>query len=203
MKNESKLIGAGLLTAISASLCCITPVLAIIAGTSGVASTFSWIEPFRPFLIGLTVLVLGFAWYQKLKPQKVQCGDATDCKCDINDKPKFMESKSFLGITTAFAVLMLTFPSFSKAFFQTPTTSSEYKVAASNIKTVEFKISGMTCESCEQHVNHEVNKLDGILKSKTSYQNQNSIIEFDESKTNQTAIAEALALTGYQVSQKQ
>ena len=29
MKSENKLIGAGLLTAITASLCCITPVLAL------------------------------------------------------------------------------------------------------------------------------------------------------------------------------
>ena len=64
MKSDNKLIGTGLLTAITASLCCITPVLALIAGTSGIASTFSWIEPFRPYLIGLTILVLGFAWYQ-------------------------------------------------------------------------------------------------------------------------------------------
>ena len=70
MKTDNKLIGAGLLTAIAASLCCITPVLALIAGTSGLASTFSWLEPFRPYFIGLTILVLAFAWYQKLKPQK-------------------------------------------------------------------------------------------------------------------------------------
>ena len=47
MKN--KLAVTSILTAITASLCCITPVLALIAGTSGVASTFSWIEPFRPY----------------------------------------------------------------------------------------------------------------------------------------------------------
>ena len=70
MVTDGKLIGTGLLTAIAASLCCITPVLALIAGTSGLASTFSWLEPFRPYFIGLTILVLAFAWYQKLKPQK-------------------------------------------------------------------------------------------------------------------------------------
>jgi len=41
MVTDGKLIGTGLLTAIAASLCCITPVLALIAGTSGLASTFS------------------------------------------------------------------------------------------------------------------------------------------------------------------
>ena len=70
MKTDKKLIGAGLLTAIAASLCCITPVLALVAGTSGLASTFSWLEPFRPYFVGLTILVLGFAWYQKTKTEK-------------------------------------------------------------------------------------------------------------------------------------
>ena len=60
MVTDGKLIGTGLLTAIAASLCCITPVLALIAGTSGLASTFSWLEPFRPYFIGLTILVLAF-----------------------------------------------------------------------------------------------------------------------------------------------
>ena len=53
MKTDKKLIGAGLLTAFAASLCCITPVLALVAGTSGLASSFSWLEPARPYFIGL------------------------------------------------------------------------------------------------------------------------------------------------------
>jgi len=93
MKTDKKLIGAGLLTAIAASLCCITPVLALVAGTSGLASTFSWLEPFRPYFIGLTILVLGFAWYQKLKPQ-----EQIDCNCKTEEKPKFIQKKTFLGI---------------------------------------------------------------------------------------------------------
>ena len=62
MKTDKKLIGAGLLTAFAASLCCITPVLALVAGTSGLASRFSWLEPARPYFNGLTILGLGFAW---------------------------------------------------------------------------------------------------------------------------------------------
>ncbi len=70
MKSNSKIIGAGILTVTAASLCCITPVVALISGTSGIASALSWMEPFRPYLIGLTIAVLGFAWYQKLKLRK-------------------------------------------------------------------------------------------------------------------------------------
>ena len=196
MKSDKKLIGAGLLTAIAASLCCITPVLALVAGTSGLASTFSWLEPARPYFIGLTILVLGFAWYQKLKPKK-----QIDCNCETEEKPKFIQSKMFLGIVTAFAIVMLAFPYYTHIFY--PTTEKQIIVIdKSNVQTVKFTIIGMTCASCEEHVNHEVNKLSGIIKSSTSYENGNSIVEFDNSKTNITDIEKAINRTGYSVTDK-
>ena len=196
MVKNNKAIGLGVITAITASLCCITPVLALIAGTSGIASMFSWIEPFRPYLIGLTILVLGFAWYQKLKPKK-----EIDCECETDEKPKFFQSKKFLGIVTVFAIVMLTFPLYSGIFY--PNIEKQIIVVdKSDIKTTEFKISGMTCASCEEHVNHEVNKLSGIVNSKASYENGNAIIEFDKTKTNATEIEKAINKTGYQVTDK-
>ena len=203
MKGENKLIGASVLAAITASLCCITPVLALIAGTSGIASTFSWLEPFRPYLIGLTIFVLGFAWYQKLRPKK-----AIDCECETDDlpageakKPKFIQSKRFLGIITVFAIVMLAFPYYSGIFY--PNTDKQIIVVnKSDVKTTEFKISGMTCISCEEHVNHEVHKLNGIVNSKASYENGNAIIEFDKTKTNETEIEKAINATGYKVTDK-
>ncbi len=196
MKNENNLIGAGLLTAITASLCCITPVLALIAGTSGIASTFSWIEPLRPYLIGLTFLVLGFAWYQKLKPKK-----EIDCDCETEEKPKFIQSKEFLGIVTVFAIVMLAFPYYSGVFY--PNTEKQIIVVdKSNVEKTEFKIGGMTCASCEDHVHHEVNKLSGIVNIKASYENGNAIIEFDKTKTNEAEIERAINSTGYKVTDK-
>jgi copper chaperone CopZ len=196
MKKDNKLIGAGILTAFAASLCCITPVLALIAGTSGLAASFSWLEPFRPYLIGLTILVLGFAWYQKLKPQK-----EIDCDCETDEKPKFIQSRKFLGIVTVFAIVMLAFPYYSGIFY--PNTEKQIIVVdKSDIKTTEFKISGMTCASCEEHVNHEVNKLNGIVNSKASYENGNAIVEFDKTKTNETEIENAINSTGYKVADK-
>lgn len=194
MKN--KLAVTSILTAITASLCCITPVLALVAGTSGVASTFSWIEPFRPYLIGLTILVLLLAWYQKLKPEK-----EIDCECETDEKPKFIKSKTFLGIVTIFAIVMLAFPYYSSIFY--PSNEKQIIVVdKTNIKTIEYKISGMTCASCETHINHELNKLNGIVNSKTSYKNGNTIIEFDKTKTNEAEIEKAINSTGYKVTNK-
>ena len=196
MKTDNKLIGAGLLTAIAASLCCITPVLALIAGTSGLASTFSWLEPFRPYFIGLTILVLGFAWYQKLKPQK-----QIDCNCDTKEKTPFIQTKKFLGIVTVFAGLMLAFPTYAHVFFQ-KTENKTIVTDQSKIQKVEFKINGMTCSGCEEHVNHEVTQLTGIIKTSVSYENGNAIIDFDQAQTDIEEIEKAIEKTGYSVTDK-
>lgn len=196
MKSDNKLIGVGLLTAIAASLCCITPVLALVAGTSGLASAFSWLEPFRPYFIGLTVLVIGFAWYQKLNSKKQM-----DCNCKTGEKSKFIQSKTFLGIVTIFAGLMLAFPYYARIFYP-KTEKQAIVVDKSNVQTVEFSIIGMTCASCEEHVNHEVNKLSGIIELIASYENGNAIVEFDNSKTNIAEIKKAINGTGYSVTAK-
>ncbi len=196
MKTDNKLIGTGIFTAIAASLCCITPILALIAGTSGLASTFSWLEPFRPYFIGFTILVLGFAWYQKLKPKK-----QIDCNCDTEEKPKSIQSKMFLGIVTVFAIVMLAFPYYSSIFY--PKTEKQIIVVdKSNVQKAEFTISGMTCTSCEANVNHEVNKLTGIINSTTSYDNGKTVVAFDNSKTNIAEIEKAINSTGYSVTNK-
>lgn len=193
MKEQNRVISVGLFTAIAASLCCITPVLALIAGSSGIVSTFSLIEPFRPFLIGFSILLLGFAWYQKLKPQKTD-----ECGCETNTKPKFIHSKSFLGLITIFAAVMIAFPYYSGMFY--PKNEKEIIIVdKATIREVEVKIKGMTCAACEEHVKHEVDKLAGIISAEISYANRNAIIKFDTSKTNAKAIEEAVKATGYKV----
>mgnify|MGYP000194552915 CR=1 FL=1 len=203
MKKASNLIGTGLLTAFAASLCCITPVLALMIGTTGLISTFSWLEQARPYFIGLTVLVLAFAWYQKLKPKR-----DVDCDCDTKDlasgkagKTKFIQSNTFLGIVTAFAIVMLAFPYYAPIFY--PKTQKKVLIVdKANVRTVEFSIIGMTCAGCAEHVKHEVNKLSGILKSTASYENGNAIVAFDNSITSIVEIEKAINATGYSVIQK-
>ena len=97
IKSTGTFTGAGVLTAIAASLCCITPVIALLAGSGSIAANFSWIEPARPYLIGLSIAVLAFAWYLKLKPAKT---NDMDCNCETTKKASFIQSKFFLGLVT-------------------------------------------------------------------------------------------------------
>jgi mercuric ion transport protein len=193
MSNDKKLIGTTIVTAITASLCCITPVLALIAGTSGIASTFSWIGPFRPYLIALTILVLVFGWYQKLKPKKQEI----DCECE-DEKPKGVNSRMFLVLVTFFAGLMLAFPYYSQIFYPNPNKEVVY-VSELNINEIEYNIKGMTCTGCEVHIESEINKLDGIIEVKADYQNANTVVKFDRTKISSDKVKEAILSTGYKI----
>ena len=193
MSSEKKLVGTTIITAIAASLCCITPVLALIAGTSGIASTFSWIEPFRPYLIALTILILVVAWYQKLKPKKQE----VDCECE-DEKPKFISSKRFLLLVTLFAGLMLAFPYYTQIFY--PNTNKEVVyVSESNVSKVEYNIKGMTCTGCEVLIKSEVNKLDGIIEVKANHEKGNTIVKYDKTKVSNIEIEDAVEKTGYKI----
>lgn len=191
MKQRISLPNLGILTAFASSLCCIMPVIAIIAGTSGFASTFSWLEPARPFFIGSTVLVLGFAWYQKLKPQPID-----DCGCHIEQKTPFMQTKTFLSIITVVSALLLSFPSYAHVFFP-KVENQTVATPTMTIQKVEFKIEGMTCTGCEHHVTSEINKLKGIIEVTVSYEKGNAIVFFDNKQTTINDIIKAINSTGY------
>ena len=194
IKSSGTFTGAGVLTAIAASLCCITPVIALVAGSSSIAASFSWIEPARPYLIGLSVAVLAFAWYLKLKPAKT---NDMDCSCETTKKASFLQSKTFLGIVTVFAVLMMTFPLYAKVFYPKPKVQATLVVVDN--KQVKFTIQGMTCEACEEHVNNELSKVNGVLAYKTSYATRSSLVTFDKSKVDEQTIEAAINKTGYKV----
>ena len=194
-KLKNPVIGTGLITAIASSLCCITPVMAFIAGSSGMGSLFAWLEPFRLYLIGITVLVLGFAWYQKLRPHnqnEIQCG------CEEDERPYFCQSKKFLGIVTVFAMLMMAFPYYAYALY--PHNKKEVDVVnQANIQLLHLEIKGMTCSACDSHVTHAAHEIIGVIEAKADHTTGKAEIKFDKTKTNQEEIVEAINKTGYKV----
>ena len=184
---------AGVFAAAAASLCCITPVIAFIAGLSGAVSSLSWMAPYRPCFITATVLIFSFVWYQKLKPQKM-----VDCNCETDEKKSFLGSKTFLGIITIVAALLIAFPYYASVFYPGP-SKANLSAGIPNQQTVQLNISGMDCEACTNHINSEITKLNGVISSSTSFEKANSIIKFDSSKINAGRIASAVSAIGYKV----
>jgi len=187
-----KKIITGIFAAFGASLCCITPVLAVLAGSTGMASSFSWMEPFRPYLIGLTVLVLAYAWWDKLKPIPKDI----DCSCEVEGSASFWYSKKFLAFITVFAAAMLSFPSWGDSLIKN-TQPRVLVVDEKNILKNTIAIEGMTCAACEVTVEKVGGGVEGVISIKASALNKHAIIQFDKSKTDIDTIIHAIETTGY------
>ena len=196
IKLSGTFTGAGILSAMAASLCCITPIIALLAGSSSIAANFSWIEPARPYLIGLSIAVLALAWYVKLKPSK---NNYMDCDCEPTKKTSYIQSKTFLSIVSVLAILMMTFPLYAKVFYPKPKTQATILAAVDNKQQVKFTIQGMSCASCELEVNNELSKVNGVIAYKTSYAGKSSLVTYDKSKVDVKTIEAAINKTGYKV----
>ena len=196
LKSPATYTGAAILSAFAASLCCIAPVIAILAGSSSIASNFFWLDPARPYLIGMSIAVLAFAWYLDLK--NVKSSDL-DCNCETTKKAPFIQSRSFLSIVTLFAIIMMTFPLYAEIFYPKPKKGSTKMSVNGTSQQAVFKIQGMTCQACEAHVDNELSKVTGVLAYKTSYSNANSLVTFDRTKVDLKTLEVAINKTGYKV----
>lgn len=200
MKQESTsraVSGIGIIAAIAASLCCITPVLALMAGVSGAASSLSWLEPARPLLVVLAVTTLGYAWYRSLRSKKDDVC-AHDGTCTL-EKKSFLASRAFLVILTIAAITLITFPYYAHLFYPKPVKQNIPVAESSHIQTAYFTIKGMTCKGCEAEVNHEIHKVPGVIDAQTFYHKGLSIVKFDSTKASRKQLQSAIENTSYSV----
>jgi copper chaperone CopZ len=195
MKSNKLFQNSAIVTAVLASLCCITPVLAVLGGLSGIASTFSFLEPLRPYFIAFTAIVLGYAFYNAYsknpasrdKPKKqddIECAcepaRSTDGDEENPAKKNFINSKGFLWLVAIVSIVLISFPYYSEAFF-TDSGNNIVVVQSDNIQKAEMEIEGMTCTGCEQSVNYALKSENGVVCASSSYKTGIANIEYDES----------------------
>ena len=106
--NGATLFAAGsILAAISASLCCVLPIVFALTGFSilGASALFS---AWRPYLLGLTVGLLGLGFYFAYRPRPEQCALGS---CEMRVTSRW--ERPFLWLVTLFVILFAAFPYYS------------------------------------------------------------------------------------------
>jgi len=105
-------LGGSMVAAISASLCCIGPVAALLLGAGGFAAT-GLFDKWRPLLLTVTFAFLAAAWFLTYRKPKGECADGT---CATT--PASAWSRIALWIATSFVLVAAGFPAFSSAVLQ-------------------------------------------------------------------------------------
>ena len=90
-------LGSSFLTVIAPKFCCwSSAVTALGAGSSYLA----WVYPLRPYLWGLSFLMVGVSFYQAYKPAKNSCAACAEKKTPM------LRSKTFTWIVALLVLVM-------------------------------------------------------------------------------------------------
>ena len=70
------------------------------------------------------------------------------------------------------------------------------------IRTATVKTYGMHCGGCEETVETEIKKLDGIKSVKADHVKKNVIVKFDDKKVTLAQVKAAITAAGYKLTEQ-
>lgn len=190
-KSKLPIIG-GVITAIVASLCCIGPVVVAFIGVGSIGA-FSVFAAYRPYLIGLTVAILGLAFYLTYRKREVKCEDGT---CPEGMDSHKVESagkwnKIAVWFVAFIAAVAIAFPYFGVA------PSSSVNAAVEGKAIVTLNIEGMTCEACAKGIERSLVSIKGVRKANVEYKQGRAVVEYNPEIAQPKAFVERINESGF------
>ena len=74
---------------------------------------------------------------------------------------------------------------------------------AEKIRTATINTYGMSCTGCEETIETEIKKLDGIKSVKADHVNKTVIVKYDDRKVTLSQVKEAIKSAGYKLEAQQ
>lgn len=198
MKPITTLIGASF-AAVAASVCCILPVV-LGAGAAGTLGVSAALTPYRPYFIGLTLLLLGAAFYFTYRPSKTPCDVDGQCATEKTTRVKRF-SKAVLWGVTALTVGAMLFPTLAlyRAESQAASASPAQMGAApaATIKTARFTVNKMTCADCSFQIVDALKKTSGVREAKVNFETKEATVHYDAARVNAAKLRAVIESLGY------
>lgn len=180
----------GIITAIVASLCCIGPAFVAMLGVGSIGA-FAVFEAYRTYLIGITIILLGVAFYFVYRKREIHCEDGT---CKIQDAGKW--NKISIWLATFVAVVAIGFPHLGIA----PSISENINVQGKTVVTLN--VVGMDCKPCALGLEGSLASIHGVHKARVNFEKGEAIIEFDPAMSKPDIFVERIKANGFSASIK-
>lgn len=202
MKRLAILLSA-VFAAIAASACCILPLIlgAASAGTIGLGATLA---PYRPYLMGLTLLLLGAGFWFTYRPAKAS-GDTADCcaatKADCCSTAKALRmkqlSKAVLWAVAVFTLGTMAYPWIAEFRARASATSAPVAATSSKAQTALFTIPSMDCPACAVNIADALKKTPGVYDAKVDFDTKQATVRYNPGQVNITKLREVIDRTGF------
>lgn len=196
-KLQKATLGGSILAAITASLCCIGPLVAVALGTGGFAASAVF-EKWRPVFLGVTFALLALAWYLTYRKPKTTCEEGSACA----NKPASKWNKVILWFATAFVLVAAAFPSISSAILQANQSNTDAccappAVVGTNTAALQVRIPSMDCAACALNIQSVLKKQPGVEQAQVSFDTKTATVQYDRTKLSPEKIIAAIDQTGF------
>ncbi len=185
-------LGGSLLAAITASLCCIGPLVAVVLGAGGFAASAVF-EKWRPLFLGVTFALLAVAWYLTYRKPKAACEEGSTCAT----KPVAKWNRIVLCLATVIVLVTAALPILSSAILRATPPSARVAVADGNSAVLKVKIPSMDCAACAVGIQTKLRKQAGIVTAQVSYNTKEATVHYDATKLSPPDILAAIDETGF------
>lgn len=194
-KKERRTIAGVIVAALAASVCCVGPLVLLGFGVGGAwIGNLTALEPFRPYLMTITLGVLVYAFYRIYKPKAQDCKPGSFC---ANPKSHRI-NKITLWISTVFVLGLLATPYIAEELSARENRETD-KLSRQlvNLKEITLNVPGMNCPACPFTVQKSLKKLEGVVSAKATLKDKKALVIFDPSKVTVDKIIEATTNAGY------
>jgi mercuric ion transport protein len=190
LRNAS--LGGSILAAITASLCCIGPLAAVVLGASGFAPSAVF-EKWRPVFLAVTFALLALAWFLTYRKPKAACEEGSACAT----RPVSKWNKVILWLATAFVLVTAAFPSLSSLILSAGQSNASVAIAEENSAVLKVKISSMDCAACAVSIQAKLQKQGGVQSAQVSFATKEAVVQYDRTKVSPDKIIAAIDETGF------
>ncbi len=195
--KEKSFVDASLLAALAASLCCILPIVFVLAG-AGIVGASAFFETWRPVLLAITFILLGLGFYLAYTRPKA-CAPGSACERPVMKRA----GRLWLWIATVFVLVFAAFPSYSgpvaNFLLSDRGASHDSSPRTAKYTQVSFTVDGMTCKACAESVETKLHELKGVQRVRVSYEKSRADVEFDPSAITSQQLEKAIRDAGYKV----
>lgn len=183
--NKNLMALAALGSAGLASICCIGPL--VLAGLGvGSLGLAAGLTRYRSLFLGLTGVILAFAFYFVYRKRSVACADGS---CELRSGSR--NAKAILWIVTLLTAAMAAFPCWSSLL---PTGNRPSIAPGAHV--LSLKISGMDCAACTIAIKRSVEKVPGVVSSDIDFDGRLAKVATDP-KADPQAVLKAVEAAGY------
>jgi mercuric ion transport protein len=195
-KRRKLLLGASVAAAIGASLCCILPILAAVTGAGAIAAGVAF-EKWRPYLLGVTGLLLASGFLVTYRDHKRACAAGSLCAA----KPMSRWNYIALGILAAGVVALAAFPYYSGAVARMVVRQPgpTHSVSSVTLSTVTFRVPDMDCPACAVSLSATLRQLPGVADAKLDVSSRQAVVTYDSAIQNVAALAKVISGAGFHI----